>query len=113
MLSNPNPYTAVLEDVRLPVFQPGVYPGSRLNEAAGNDAGGCHVRIVSFRAGGPVDKVIDYYFTRATAAGYDADHKRDGAQHVLGGTQGAAAYIVYATARRDGGTDVDLIVKGG
>ena len=90
-----------------------VYPGSRLNEAAGNDAGGCHVRIVSFRAGGPVDKVIDYYFTRATAAGYDADHKRDGAQHVLGGTQGAAAYIVYATARRDGGTDVDLIVKGG
>lgn len=46
------------------------------------------MRIVSFRAGGPVDKVIDYYFTRATAAGYDADHKRDGAQHVLGGTQG-------------------------
>jgi pimeloyl-ACP methyl ester carboxylesterase len=30
VLSNPNPYTAVLEDVRLPVFQPGVYPGSRL-----------------------------------------------------------------------------------
>lgn len=90
-----------------------IYPGGRVSEAAGNDANGCGLRIVSFRAGGGVDKVVDYYFTRATAAGYDAEHKRDGALHVLGGTRGAAAYIVYATARTDGGTVVDLIVKGG
>lgn len=90
-----------------------IYPGGRVSEAAGNGANGCGLRIVSFRAGGAVDKVVDYYFTRATANGYDAEHKRDGTQHVLGGTRGASAYIVYATARADGGTDVDLIVKGG
>ncbi|MGE7205173.1 hypothetical protein ACQKJZ_05785 [Sphingomonas sp. NPDC019816] len=90
-----------------------VYPGGRVNEAAGNDADGCALRIVSFQAGGPVTKVVDYYHSRAKAAGYDAEHKRDGAQHVLGGTRGAAAYLLYAKARGGGGTDVDLIVKGG
>lgn len=90
-----------------------VYPGSQLAEAAGNDAGGCALRIVSFRAGAPAAKLVDYYYTRATAAGFDAEHKRDGTQHVLGGTRGAAAYMLYATTRPDGGSDVDLIVRGG
>ncbi|MET4896290.1 hypothetical protein RN629_03835 [Sphingomonadaceae bacterium jetA1] len=94
-----------------PVFP--VYPGSQLSEAAGNDAGGCAFRIVSFRAGGAADKVVNFYYSRAVAAGFDADHKRDGAQHVLGGSRQAAAYMIYATDRPDGGSDVDLIVRGG
>lgn len=89
------------------------YPGSRVAEAAGNDANGCGFRIVSLRTAAPAAKVIDYYYTRASGAGYSAEHKLDGAQHVLGGTRGQAAYMVYATAGPGGGTDIDLVVKGG
>ncbi len=88
------------------------YPGAQVAEAAGNDANNCAFRIVSLRTAAPVAKVIDYYYTQASRAGYSAEHKMDGAQHVLGGTRGEAAYMVYATPR-DGGTDVDLVVKGG
>ena len=90
-----------------------VYPGGQVAEAAGNDAQGCALRIVSIRTSAPAAKVIDYYYTRASGAGYSAEHKMDGAQHVLGGTRGDAAYMIYATARTGGGTDVDLVVKGG
>lgn len=88
------------------------YPNAQVAEAAGNDANGCGFRIVSLRTAAPATKVIDYYYTRVSGAGYTAEHKMDGAQHVLGGTRGAAAYIIYATPR-DGGTDVDLVVRGG
>ena len=90
-----------------------VYPGGQVAEAAGNDAQGCALRIVSIRTSAPAAKVVDYYYTRASGAGYSAEHKMDGAQHVLGGTRGDAAYMIYATARAGGGTDVDLVVKGG
>lgn len=39
LLTNPNPYHAVLEDVQLPVFQPGVYGGSRWSRPAQSAAG--------------------------------------------------------------------------
>lgn len=97
---------------RMPgVFAP--YPGARVAEAAGNDANGCAFRIVSLRTAAPAAKVIDYYYTRASGAGYSAEHKLDGAQHVLGGTRGQAAYMVYATTSPGGGSDVDLVVRGG
>lgn len=97
---------------RMPgVFAP--YPGSRIAEAAGNDANGCAFRIVSLRTAAPAAKVIDYYYTRASGAGYSAEHKLDGTQHVLGGTRGQAAYMVYATTSPGGGSDVDLVVRGG
>lgn len=97
---------------RMPgVFAP--YPGGRVAEAAGNDANGCAFRIVSLRTAAPATKVIDYYYTRASGAGYSAEHKLDGTQHVLGGTRGQAAYMIYATTSSGGGTDVDLVVRGG
>jgi hypothetical protein len=97
---------------RLPgAFAP--YPAAQVAEAAGNDAAGCGLRIVSLRTSAAASKVIDYYYTHASGAGYSAEHKMDGAQHVLGGTRGDAAYMVYATQRSGGGTDVDLVVKGG
>lgn len=96
---------------RLPgAFAP--YPGAEVAEAAGNDSHACAFRIVSLRTAASPAKVIDYYYTRASGAGYTAEHKTDGGQHVLGGTRGEAAYMVYATPR-DGGTDIDLVVKGG
>ncbi|MEJ8628907.1 hypothetical protein P0F65_01320 [Sphingomonas sp. I4] len=88
------------------------YPGAQVAEAAGNDANGCALRIVSLRTAASPAKVIDYYYTKASGAGLSAEHKMDGTQHVLGGTGGNGAYIVYATPR-DGGTDIDLVVRGG
>lgn len=96
---------------RLPAALP-PYPGAQVAEAAGNDANGCALRIVSLRTTAPPAKVIDYYYTRASGAGLSAEHKMDGTQHVLGGTGGNGAYIVYATPR-GGGTDIDLVVRGG
>lgn len=96
---------------RLPDTIP-LYPDARPAEAAGNDANGCHLRIVSFMSSAAAGKVIDWYFTRARAAGFSADHAAEGAEHVLTVARGAAGYLVYAVARPDGGTDVELLVTG-
>lgn len=91
----------------------GLYPDARVQEAAGTDARGCALRIVSFASGAAPKKVTDWYYTQAKAAGFTAEHRADGSQDVLGGTRGNTTYIVYLTPRRDGGTDVDLIANGG
>lgn len=92
-----------------------LYPDARVTEAAGTDADGCALRIVSFASATPPSTLIDWYYTRATRAGFGAEHQADAAQHVLGGTRArdGAAYVGYFTPRRDGGTDVDLIVDTG
>lgn len=97
---------------RLPADLP-LYPDARLSEAAGADQNGCALRVVSYSSGAATDKVIDWYYTRVTKVGYSAEHKADGAQHVLGGTRGNAAYVVYASPRAGGGTDVDLVSNAG
>ena len=74
---------------------------------AGSD-GTCTLRVVSFASGAAPQKLIDWYYTRATVAGYSAEHQADGGLHVLGGTRGGAAYVVYVTPRANGAT-VDLL----
>jgi len=96
---------------RLPDALP-LYPGARVTEAAGTDANGCALRIVSFTTGAPPAKAIGFYYTRATAAGFSAEAQAQGAMRVLGGTRGEAAYVIYATPRA-GGSEVDLVVNGG
>jgi hypothetical protein len=93
---------------RLPADVP-LYPDARVREAAGNDA--CGLRVVSFASSAPVGRILDWYNARVSRAGYSAEHQASGAQHVLGGTRGDAAYIVYVTARAGGGSDVDLLVR--
>lgn len=93
---------------RLPAALP-LYPDARVSEAAGNDA--CGLRIVSFATAAPVARVLDWYTARARRAGYSVEHQESGGQHVLGGTQGASAYIVYAAAAAGGGSAVDLLVR--
>lgn len=93
---------------RLPDGVP-LYPDARVQEAAGNDA--CGLRVVSFASAAPVGRILDWYNTRVTQAGYSAEHQAAGEQHVLGGTRGAAAYVVYVTPRIGGGSDVDLVVR--
>ena len=56
--------------------------------------------------------VIDFYYTRVLADGYDAKHRMDGKDHVLGGGKGSAAYLIYARPLENGVTEVDLIASG-
>lgn len=99
---------------RLPADLP-LYPRARVVEAAGSTAGGCRLRVVSFSAPEPLQTMLDWYYTRALAAGYDAEHQAEGGEHVLGGTRArdGGAYVLFLRARRDGGTDVDLVANNG
>lgn len=89
-----------------------LHPDARVAEAAGTDADGCRLRVVSFTIAQPVGRMVDWYYTRAKQGGYSAEHQADGDQHVLGGTRGDAAYAVFLSPA-GGGTSVDLIVDGG
>lgn len=88
-----------------------LYPDARVAEAAG--AQECGLRVVSFVTAAPVTRVIDWYYTKTSKAGFAAEHQRDGAMHVLGGTRGHAAYVVYVSPRNGGGSDVDLVTNQG
>lgn len=90
-----------------------VYPRGAVQEAAGTDADGCKLRVVNFVSPVAPDDVIDFYYTKATAAGYGAEHRLDGADHVLGGRKGGQSYLVYARKLANGLTEVDLIATGG
>lgn len=98
---------------RLPAAVP-LYPDARVAEAAGADGAGCALRVVSFASMAPMQRLLDYYYTKTTAAGYAAEHGSDGAEHVLAGTRRAGgAFLVVLRKRSDGGTDVDLMADGG
>lgn len=104
-------YTATWA-TRLPAAFP-VYPRAAVQEAAGTDRDGCSLRVVNFLTPVDVKDVIDFYNTRALSAGYSVEHRIEKADHVLGGTKGAGAYLVYARRRADRLTEVDLVVNGG
>lgn len=99
---------------RLPADLP-LYPDARVSEAAGNNAGACRLRAVSFASSAPLQKVLDWYYTKASRAGFSAEHQADGAEHVLGGTRGRddGAFALFLTSRSDGGTDVDMVANNG
>lgn len=106
-------YSAEWAD-KLPVDVP-LYPGARVVEAAGANTDACQLRAVSFSTNAGMKTVIDWYYTRVTNSGFTAEHQSDGTQHTLGGTRDrdGGAYVLYFTARRDGGTDVDLMANNG
>jgi hypothetical protein len=92
----------------------GLYPGAKLAEAGANNANGCRVRVVSLTTGDDWQKVLDWYNTRAVRAGYSSEHRIDGADHVLGGTNakdGGAYYLIVTPGQ--GATDISLIVNNG
>ena len=89
-----------------------IYPRGAVQEAAGTDKDGCALRVVNFVS--PVDPgdVVDYYYTRATKAGFNADYKMESGDHVLGGGKAGVAYLIYARKLDNGLTEVDLIASG-
>ncbi|WP_237164812.1 hypothetical protein [Paraurantiacibacter namhicola] len=97
---------------RLPAAFP-VYPRSAVQEAAGTDGNGCALRVVNFQTPVDIDDVTSFYYTRATAAGYSAQHVREGGDNVLGGVKGRASYVIYARTLPTGATEVDMVVSGG
>lgn len=90
-----------------------VYPGATLDEAAGIDRERCQIAIISFTTGTGIDRIMDFYYTQARRAGYDAEHLLSGDEHQLGGTRGAdgAAYVVFARPAANGRTEVDVIAS--
>lgn len=96
---------------RMPAEFP-AYPGGRLTEAAGNDHGGCRMRVVSFTTPDAPQRVIDNYRGLATRTGYSAEQQQRGGDQVLGGTRGESAYYLIVTPQGTG-SDVSLIVNNG
>ena len=90
-----------------------VYPQAAVQEAAGTDDGACHLRVVDFATPVPLSEVLDFYFTRAKAAGFSTQHVRDGGDDVLGGIKGTSSFTVYARQLPNGATSVDLVTSGG
>ena len=96
---------------RLPAALP-VYPRGAVQEAAGIDGEGCSLRVVNFVTPVTPDDVISFYYTKAGQAGYGAEYKLDGNDHVLGGRKDGNAYVVYARKLGSGVTEVDLVASG-
>lgn len=89
-----------------------VYPRGAVQEAAGIDAAGCALQVVNFVTPVAPGDVVDFYYTQVRRAGYGAEYKMDGDDHVLGGSKGSAAYLVYVRKLDNGLTEVDLIASG-
>lgn len=99
---------------RLPRDLP-LFPQARVAEAAGSETGTCQLRAVTFSASQPMQTMLDWYYTKAIKSGYTAEHQVDGEQHILGGTRDkdGGAYVLFMTARSDGGTDIDMVANNG
>lgn len=90
-----------------------VYPRGAVQEAAGTDAAGCALRVVNFVTPVPLGEVLDFYFTRARAAGFSAQRVLRDGDDVLAGVKGRASYLVYARRLPSGNTEIDLVTSGG
>ena len=96
---------------KLPAELP-LYPHGAVQEAAGTDADGCALRVVSFGTAVTPEDVIAFYNTMAQKGGYSAEYRLDGSDRVLGGRKDGRAYVVYARKQANGVTEVDLITSG-
>lgn len=96
---------------RLPDAVP-LIVNARVTEAAGVANAQCDLRIVRYWSDLPPDRLIDWYFTRAKAAGYAADRQADAqGQRLSGRHSGGARYTLFVDPRGDGGSDVSLVVR--
>ncbi|KEQ52755.1 hypothetical protein [Sphingobium chlorophenolicum] len=92
-----------------------VYPGAQLVEAAGAEKDGCTLRAATFVTPVPWQSVMDFYYTQARRAGFDAEHQVMGGDHVLGGSRkddGSAFFLLF-TGAPGGKTSVDVVADNG
>ena len=92
-----------------------IYPGGKLTEAAGKDAGTCTTRVVTFLTPASPRTILGWYRGRAEQAGYSAEYQARQGDHILAGTTGGSerAFFLIVTPQRGGGSDVALIANGG
>jgi len=92
-----------------------VYPGAQLMEAAGAEKDGCTLRAATFVTPVPWQSVMDFYYTQARRAGFDAEHRVMGGDHVLGGSRkdDGSAFLLLFTQAPGGKTSVDLLADNG
>ena len=92
-----------------------VYPGAQLMEAAGAEKEGCTLRAATFVTPVPWQSVMDFYYTQARRAGFDAEHRVMGGDHVLGGSRkdDGSAFLLLFTQAPGGKTSVDVLADNG
>ena len=92
-----------------------LYPDAQVTEAAGNNDAPCRMRLVSFASKTQLQTLIDFYYTQAVRNGFTAEHQLADGEYILAGTREKDDGVYYLTfnARKDGGTDVDMIVNHG
>ena len=63
----------------------------------------------------PWQSVMDFYYTQARRAGFDAEHRVMGGDHVLGGSRkdDGSAFLLLFTQAPGGKTSVDLLADNG
>ncbi len=103
-------YTAAWA-ARMPAAFP-VYPRGNVKEAAGTDQDGCALRAVTYTTPVAHGEVIDFYYTRAAAAGFKTERVRQGGDEMIGGAKGGVSYLVSARQLPSGRTEVDLVTSG-
>lgn len=89
-----------------------LYPESALQDAAGFDGEACVLRGAVFRTPISVQEVLDFYFTRAAAAGYEPTRLRVGDADVLLAQRGNRKLALYLFALDDGVTQAELLTVG-
>lgn len=89
-----------------------VYPRGSVQEAAGTDTGSCGLRVVNFITPVPPSDVMEFYYSRAINAGFEAQRRMRGEEDTLTGSKGDASFTVALRNLPWGGTEVDLITSG-
>ena len=87
-------------------------PDARIVESAGNDAPGCRLRAASLLSPSPVQHVLDWFHTRAAAAGFATQHRADTDDHLLTARRGEQSFSVFLSPGDGGGTDIRLVAAG-
>jgi len=96
---------------RLPEPFP-VYPRGHVQDAAGSDRDGCHLRVINYRVAVLPGDVLGFYYTRALRAGFATSQRVAGDARMLSGAKGAARYaVIVRPAAESGLTEVDLITR--
>jgi hypothetical protein len=96
---------------KLPAAFP-VYPRGAVQDASGTDAAGCKLRVIYFITPVPLDDVVDFYYTRARAAGFAAKHLRREQDTLLSGIGRGGAFDIYLSRRASGSTAVHMVTSG-
>ncbi|MFM5907569.1 MAG: hypothetical protein ACKOPO_08295 [Novosphingobium sp.] len=89
-----------------------IYPRGHVAEATGSDDAGCRMRAVTFRTGAGISDVVDFYWTRATRAGFSPQHRANGDAHAISAEKGGLSFTVFVKPGPDGQSEVHLITRG-